>query len=424
MRALLAVPALFLSVGCHDQLYEEPLVLNTALDDAAALTGVPRDMLAAVAYSESRLDHRGGEIDKYGRVGVMGLSVAGGDPSIHRAMELTGVSQEQLEANAALQVEATARLLRAYAEEEYGAVPAELEKWWPMLERYSGSDDPRLASGYARQVFRFLEGGFIHKTPAGERVEVVGHDLDFAYSAGLAGARSGTDYPGAAAFSAAASCNYTAASRGSSDVEYVVIHTAEGSYSGTVSWFQNCAAGASAHYVVRSSDGEVTQMVDEQDIGWHAGNWDFNEGSIGIEHEGYTGSGDDWYTEAMYRESAALVADICERYGIPKDRAHIIGHDEVPDPYGSGYGGAGHHTDPGAYWDWDYFMSLVGGAAPPEVSVPTGDLTGFVREGDIYTGVAISGATVTLSDGQVVSTDSGGLYAFYDLDPGPYTVSR
>jgi hypothetical protein len=133
----------------------------------------------------------------------------------------------------------------------------------------------------------------------------------------------------------------------------------EGSYSGSISWFQNCSASVSAHYVIRSSDGEITQMVDEADIGWHAGHWDTNERSIGIEHEGYVASGDRWYTDSMYRASAELVRDICDRYGIPKDRSHIIGHNEVPGCSTPGGGGSGCHTDPGSYWDWTYFISLV-----------------------------------------------------------------
>ena len=40
----------------------------------------------------------------------------------------------------------------------------------------------------------------------------------------------------------------------------------QGSYNGTTSWFKNCAAAASANYGVRSSDGEVTQYVAEQDV--------------------------------------------------------------------------------------------------------------------------------------------------------------
>jgi peptidoglycan hydrolase-like protein with peptidoglycan-binding domain len=54
----------------------------------------------------------------------------------------------------------------------------------------------------------------------------------------------------------------------------------------------------------------------------------------------------------MYRSSAALTSALCDRYGIPKDRAHIIGHSEA----------AGNdHTDPGPYWDWARYMRYVGG---------------------------------------------------------------
>lgn len=428
MRHLLVAGLLF--VASCDQPYVAD-DLNATFMEASAASGVPKDVLMAVAYAESRFDHREGVIGKYGRVGIMGMSAVGGDPSLARAASLSGYSEDRLQRDPDAQVMAAAMLLRAYAEEEFGHVPSDVTEWFPALSRYSGASTDRLASGYARQIYRFLEGGFIHRTPEGERVEVVGRQLGMDYAELQQLYRGTTDYAGAAAFDAAASCNYTAASRGVGDIDYVVIHTAEGSYSGTVSWFQNCAAGVSAHYVVRSSDGEVTQMLSESDIGWHAGNWDYNERSIGIEHEGYTGSGYDWYSEAMYRETAALVADICDRYGIPKDRAHIIGHDEVPDPYGSGTGGAGHHTDPGAYWDWDYFMGLVGGASgggggatvPEEVSSATGDLTGYIRVEDIYSGAGVAGAEVLLSDGQVTTTDGSGLYKFLALEEGAYSVT-
>lgn len=162
------------------------------------------------------------------------------------------------------------------------------------------------------------------------------------------------DYPGAS-WHPASSSNYTAVSynRG---ITYVVIHTAEGSYWGTISWFQNPSAGASAHYVV-SKTGQVAQMVKNKDIAWHAGNWNYNVHSIGIEHEGFTYQ--NGWTDAQYQASAKLTRWICLTYGIPMDRQHIIGHNEVPDPDGSGFGGANNHTDPGPYFDWTYYMNLV-----------------------------------------------------------------
>ncbi|CAM5259886.1 hypothetical protein SBADM41S_08153 [Streptomyces badius] len=40
----------------------------------------------------------------------------------------------------------------------------------------------------------------------------------------------------------------------------------------------------SAHYVIRSSDGEVTQTVRDKATAWHARS--ANASSVGIEHEG------------------------------------------------------------------------------------------------------------------------------------------
>ena len=156
------------------------------------------------------------------------------------------------------------------------------------------------------------------------------------------------------------SSNYTVANRPYSHlVDKIIIHVTQGSWSSALNWFQNSRAGASAHYTVRSSDGYLGQSVAEKDICWHAGNWNYNQTSIGIEHEGYV-SNPKWFTEAMYDASARLSAYLVNKYGIPLDRAHIIGHNEVPDPYARGqYGGVTNHTDPGLYWDWYKYMDYV-----------------------------------------------------------------
>jgi hypothetical protein len=99
---------------------------------------------------------------------------------------------------------------------------------------------------------------------------------------------------------------------------------------------------------------------------------------IGVEHVGYAGKDD--YQTVMYERSAELVKDIAARHGLPLDRTTFIAHQEVPNgnligqsapPCGetpascieSGqYGGAGHHTDPGIYWEWCQYMELTGGS--------------------------------------------------------------
>lgn len=167
------------------------------------------------------------------------------------------------------------------------------------------------------------------------------------------------DYPGAR-WLPATRADYSVSNRPLSNrITTIVIHTTDGSYSGTLSWFRNPAAQASAHYVVRSSDGEITQMVREKDEAWHAGNGAVNNASVGIEHEAFT-SNCSWYSDAMYRSSAQLVAYLATKYLIPVDRTHIIGHNEVPDPNHPGqFGGFAHHTDPGSCWNWPRYMALV-----------------------------------------------------------------
>ena len=180
------------------------------------------------------------------------------------------------------------------------------------------------------------------------------------------------DYPNAV-FNAAASCNYTTG-RGGTTISAVTVHYTQGTYSGAIAWFQNCSAKASAHYVIRSIDGQVTQMVWEADKAWHVGV--ANSYTIGIEHEAY-GDIASYFTMNMYQSSANLVKNICSR------RSNINPHrvfyrDTLDDGTVLNYGvhslgGAtactqirGHqhypsqtHTDPGPYWNWNLYYKLI-----------------------------------------------------------------
>lgn len=157
------------------------------------------------------------------------------------------------------------------------------------------------------------------------------------------------DHPGAE-WRPASGSNYTSSNRPKSHpVDHVVIHVSQETFTDTLAIFRDPRRSVSAHYVVRSSDGHLAQCVREADIAWHAGNWDYNTRSIGIEHEGWVDQ-PAYFTDALYAGSAALTSAICARYGIPKDRAHIIGHHEVP---------GSDHTDPGPLWDWNRYLALV-----------------------------------------------------------------
>ncbi|MGC0333537.1 N-acetyl-anhydromuramyl-L-alanine amidase AmpD [Streptomyces sp. SAI-170] len=148
----------------------------------------------------------------------------------------------------------------------------------------------------------------------------------------------------------ASSANYTRANRPIQyPVDFVVIHVTQTTYDTALGVFQNPKKEVSAHYLVRSADGHVAQCVPEADVAWHAGNWDYNTRSIGIEHEGWVDR-PAYFTDALYERSARLTATICAKYGIPRDRSHIIAHYEVP---------GSDHTDPGPHWDWERYMRLV-----------------------------------------------------------------
>jgi hypothetical protein len=118
---------------------------------------------------------------------------------------------------------------------------------------------------------------------------------------------------------------------------------------------------------VIGADGSVTQMVQNKNIAWHAGNKYVNDHSIGIEHEGYALDYGTWYTEQEYQSSAALVSYLAQRFGIPLDREHVIGHDDVPGPLGSYYEGM--HWDPGPWWNWSHYLTLLG-ASPDGDGMP------------------------------------------------------
>jgi hypothetical protein len=179
------------------------------------------------------------------------------------------------------------------------------------------------------------------------------------------------DFPGAV-WAPASPDNFKPSNRPSAEqaIDRIVIHDIEGPALSAVRWFQNPKAQASSHYVIDSQTGLVYQQVKERDVAWHAGDRTTNARSVGIEHGGYAYR-PGFFTATEYESSAKLVRHISARYGIPRDREHIIAHAEVPDSANPGkFGGRGGHTDPGPYWDWDYFMTLVRNTATLSAGAP------------------------------------------------------
>ncbi|MEV6951656.1 N-acetylmuramoyl-L-alanine amidase [Streptomyces sp. NPDC051183] len=161
------------------------------------------------------------------------------------------------------------------------------------------------------------------------------------------------DHAGAS-WTAASPANWRLADRPDDyRVDRIVVHVTQGSFASSVDAFRNPWHKASAHYIVRQ-DGHIEQMVRELDVAFHSGNRNMNERSVGIEHVGFVDRPKD-FTDSMYEASARLAADVCQRYRIPVDRKHIVGHSEVR---------GADHTDPGRHWDWDRYIRMIGEAMP------------------------------------------------------------
>ena len=137
--------------------------------------------------------------------------------------------------------------------------------------------------------------------------------------------------------------------RGTALIDLIILHTTESSMESALNWFADPNARVSSHYVI-GQDGEVFQCVAEGDCAWHSGNFQYNLRSIGIECEGHAAAADTW-TAPLVASLIDLVVDICRRHPtITLDRAHVIGHAEVPDPRDPRRrGGAGGHVDPGPH---------------------------------------------------------------------------
>lgn len=367
---------------------------------AARRYGVPVSVLLAVSYLESRWDDHAGAGSTAGGYGPMHLTdvslpdrtLAKGDGSVRQLIEPaslhtislasrhTGLSADQLRINASANICGGAAVLRHYQDQLGSPVGASTRPgdWYGAVALYSGATDTATAQRFADDVFATLVSGESRTTIDGQRVSLVGNpavqprreqlaQLGLRANRGDAKTQCPKDlgcewipapYEWYGKPNPYAYGNHDLATRPDTmDIDYIIIHDTETSYEGTLRLVQN-PRYVSWQYSLRSSDGHIAQHVKAKDVAWHAGNWYVNMHSIGLEHEGWAGQNGEWYTEAMYRTSARLVAYLADRYDIPLDRAHIIGHDQIPGITPAFV--AGMHWDPGPFWDWEHYFDLLG----------------------------------------------------------------
>ncbi|MGA5732132.1 N-acetylmuramoyl-L-alanine amidase [Streptomyces seoulensis] len=387
--------------------------LQRAFGSAAAEYRVPQSVLLAVSYLQSRWDAHAGAPSVSGGYGPMhltdapaalaatehhaeGTEDARGDdarPALHpkagapalkklparlttlrRAAELTGRPAAELRTDPAANIAGGAALLAAAQRELGEPLSSDPAAWYGAVARFSAADDTATAAAYANDVYDVLRTGEHRTTDAGQRVELKASPRLKADTAQLKRTGLRTAPAGDVECPRSVSCvsvpapyeefgdddygNHDLGLRPAAQrVKYIVIHDTEGRWDGVMNLIQD-PTYVSWNYTIRSTDGLIAQHVKAKDVAWHAGNWDVNARSVGIEHEGFLTDPDAWYTEAMYRSSARLVKYLSRAYGVPLDRQHILGHENVPGPTTSTIPGM--HTDPGPYWDWRHYFQLLG----------------------------------------------------------------
>ncbi|MEV6442170.1 peptidoglycan recognition family protein [Amycolatopsis sp. NPDC051716] len=384
---------------------------------------VPENVLLGVSYLESRWDTNAGTPSTsagYGPMHLTDLREAGAATSHHdegtedargddarpathpqarpaappptlqtvdEAARLLGTDARTLRTDATQNIRGGAALLAKYH--------AGQSDWYDAVARYSGSADQAAAQTFADEVFDTIKTGTARTTDDGQQVTlsptpdlVVPQHADKT-PAGVECPRRVTCESVPAPYQQLPKDDYgnhdLANRPESQQIDHIVIHDTEGYWANVLDLVQD-PTYVSWHYTIRSADGLIAQHVPTKDVAWHAGNWYVNAKSIGIEHEGFAAKGT-WYTEAMYRSSAKLVGYLSRKYGIPLDRAHIIGHDNVPGITPAAIPGM--HWDPGPYWDWSHYFDLLGaplgGFGLPGSSLVTID-PAFAKNQPAFTG--------------------------------------
>lgn len=138
--------------------------------------------------------------------------------------------------------------------------------------------------------------------------------------------------------------NFRAASRGPSDICYLVIHfTANDgdSAKNNADYFAREAPGASAHFFV--DEREIWQSVQEKDIAWHCGTRGMyfhpycrNANSLGVELCSRKRGEKYYFTPETVKNAQQFVRSLMKRYGIPTEnvvRHYDVTHKNCPAPF-------------------------------------------------------------------------------------------
>lgn len=152
----------------------------------------------------------------------------------------------------------------------------------------------------------------------------------------------------------------------------LVLHSQWGTQQGSIAWFKNPQAQASAHYCI-GQDGEIVRIVPDMSIAWHAGLFDEpiadwlhpnpNNVTIGIELEDRRDP--HWsYPQAQRDALVWLVKDLCTKYNISQDKDHVLLHKNL---------NPSRRSDPVGMFDINWVIDQA--TVPPPVNTLSDDQT-------------------------------------------------
>lgn len=411
----------------------DPASRERAFAAASAEYGVPRTVLEAVSYAQTRWDFNPGHSTSggYGPMHLvdanLGSAAEGrglGDApapapapaadTLGRAATLTGLPEAALRTDERANIRGGAALLAA-TQKRLGlptGASTDAGQWYAAVADASGSTEQDVAAAFADDAYSVIASGASRRTVDGKQVSLVPSSvkpqaaqvgrlgLHKKQNAGPVDCPPGLDCEWVPApyqdLGGGDYGNHDLANRPTAPkITNIVIHNTEATYDTTLKLATDPTYLA-WNYTLRSSDGHVAQHLQAKDVGWHAGNWYINGHSIGLEHEGFAATGAQWFSEPMYRSSARLVRYLAKEYDIPLDMQHIFGHDQIPGVTPANV--AGMHWDPGPYWNWEHYFQLLGAPLQSHTSGAAKDL---VR---ILPGFEDNRQTVTYCDGAVADS--------------------
>lgn len=132
--------------------------------------------------------------------------------------------------------------------------------------------------------------------------------------------------------------NMYAGSRNGVKIDTITLHHNAGTNKNAAmaTWYVGSGAWTSAHYECTPT--ETIGCVEETYAAYHCGGTggsdipklaNPNQRSIGIENVNSSGAPNWSVDPRTIKRCAALVRDLCDYYGIPCDRKHVLGHNEI-----------------------------------------------------------------------------------------------